>query len=455
MSEVKLTIIKTFERYTPGVKVDQKMVKYWDSSISKGDKSLEDFFLYLANSVEYTSHVKTVLTNMYYEHMANCDVDVHDFFESMLEVNKDKLMSDVDVWNYVASSLQFEQQHRDLVLKLWRLQSDQDPTEREIQSLINLFKEDQTFSIGDLQTIVESRSKTTPISNTTLDDDDVSIATTPDNVDFSFTAPEIEENIDNDLEIVQEYEKVFERNMNVREYIHYIKKLRMHRNDPGYIPRMYEKHNVSYQQVKEILNVYVDRYLLEDTFINEYIKRLDEPGFLDALRLETINSSEYEQKMCKKIQGIYQSMFGEKMTMSDTMFLFERAKGAGLELTSDELNEKVAEFRIEHDEITQSIFDMYLEIYDRQPDNNELMKHTMFIRTNGPMSMSRIVFDMKDSLEFHDVIKKKISKIYSKQTNESIFPSKLYAVLNIILPNKYADDIDNQIEKAIKDMQTT
>jgi hypothetical protein len=268
--------------------------------------------------------------------------------------------------------------------------------------------------------------------------------------------PRIPDGIAPDLELVDQYEDVFKRPMNVREYILYINELRSHRGELDFVEALYDKQSTYYKGIMEIMHVFLDKYISEDQFLVHYLAKIHDPSYLGTLRAEVIGSKEYAQKMTKKLQTLYRNMYGELMSQEDVEYLFERIKAQEVGLNEDSLNERVTEFRVENDDIVQRIFDVFFDVLDREPDIHEQNATFRYIRQHIAEDRIRvneqIGLDLKDSLEYHDVLKRKISKVYTKHCRDVLFPSKMYHVLNKVLPMKHLSSIDAYIEEVVNEM---
>jgi hypothetical protein len=250
--------------------------------------------------------------------------------------------------------------------------------------------------------------------------------------------------------------------MNVREYILYIRDLRAHKKSQTlsqFLEEVRERQSSYFNSAKELMHRYLEKYLDEDSFIGHCLPRLHaDPKYLETLKREVVESTEYADNMTTKLQTIYESLYGERMDDADVGCLFARIKSQGTELVDESLNEKVASFKVETDEMLQRIFDIFFKVLDREPDSNEQTRYIEFIRENNSLSMTdvqdRIVHDLKDSLEFHDILKRNITTAYAKFSRDALFPSKVYAILQTVLPFKHAPNIDEIIDQTIKELVT-
>ena len=272
----------------------------------------------------------------------------------------------------------------------------------------------------------------------------------------------IEANTANDFEIIAEYEHIVQRSMNVREYVLYINDLRVKKQQSStalseYIEDLFRTQNGQFNLAKDTMHMYLEKYLTEESFIAQCLPRVHaDSSYLKVLRKEIINSQEYKDKMIERLQDIYASLYGEEMGRSDVEFLFERIKVNELALTSDTLTESVASFKVETDELLQHIFDVFFDVLDREPDGVEQLSYMAVVRRMSDTSKEsieeKISVELKESLEYHDILKRKIAKAYAKHNRDTLFPSKMYGLLQKVLPYRLSKSIDNLIERAVQDL---
>ena len=519
-----------FLRYIPATDPDKKLVKYWANALAKGDKDMDDLLGYIAKHTEYINHIKYAFTDMYYEHLSSQeDTDIGKLFDRMVaSEGVDRPLTLDDVWVWLSNTEMFERQYSDIIAKLFDTFFTRPPTETERKALLSRLRTSRAYTVDMLQRDIERSSAAAAAAADNADIlhmlaggtgnasaaresrgdggdatgdmtgdaaamlllgvDGAGMVTSGGNGGGAGragsgsvgnnankgTAGQVYE----DMEIVDAYEAVFNRNMNVREYILYIDELR-HANRSAdaaaldeHITMLHDAHSSIFNSVKEIMQVYVDRYTTEDEFIGHYLARAHNPDFLNALKREVFDSQEYQEKMSERLMAIYYNLYGEKMTADDAVFLFRQVKHRRMELVSDALNETVAAFKAENDEVLQRIFDIFFDVFDREPDGAEQQKYVAFIRDKKSAATAdddhdddddrelpvpqaiddAIVLDLKQSLEYHDVLKKKITKAYAKFSKDVLFPSKVYQVLDKIVPIKHYKDVDAHIDAAVQEL---
>lgn len=530
MSTISTSVQGLFQSYVPGVVPDKKLVHYWTNAIGKGDKTMADFQNYMSKNNDYLNHIKLTFTDMYYDHLASAGDEVPDsnvLFENMLVINRDKLLTDQDVWNFISGLPAFSAQYSDIIGKLFRPVHEREPTVQELETFLRRFKRDRSYSIdrlrhdiiggvgigGDLEggggyplidllgasndgaafpsSAAGAAAASVPSSGLLGGDGSDLLMQQLDpssragiagsaSGQLSATAPSPAAasaaaagggvatitvakaaSITRDFEIIERYERAFQRNMNVREYVLYIDDLRVqHRASADSLGRciesLYQTQVAHYNSAKEIMHLYLEKYLTEEAFIAQCLPRVHaDPEYLDALRRDVIESQEYRERMIGKLQSIYLGLFGEEMEDEDVSYLFERVKRTSLALVADSLTETVAEFKTENDELLQRIFDAFFEVLDREPDGDEQQSYMALIRAQEGRDRAsiedRIAMDLKDSLEYHDILKRKISKSYAKHHRDTLFPSRMYALLQKVLPVKHMADIDAYIDQVVQE----
>jgi hypothetical protein len=441
-----------FDRYVPNASPDIKLMNYWSNAIAKGDKSMADLTFFLLKNKEYLTSVKARFTDMYYDYIGNADKSNHELFDDMMAYFGDRLITDEDMWDFISNSSAFYRQYTDIIIKVFKSCYDRLPYDEEIRTYMGKFQKDRNYSIECMKQEVLSQNAAKiqsagggAILKVLGKDEEPRTCAAPSLLD--------------DIMYVEQYESVFKRNMNVREYLMYIKELRALKNTDdlvSYIQELYQTQTLFYQNIKEIMHVFLNEYVSEEEFLSKYLVRIGEYNFIDNLRTEVIESPSYEDKMKEKIRTVYEKLFGEKMNIEDNEFLFTQVRSLGLELMHEQINQLVIQFKEENEETIQRIFDIYMEVYDREPDVNEQNRFIAFIRDhkgriNGDVD-DMIMVELKDALEYHDVLKRKISKAFTTIKKDTIFPSTMYRVLNKVLPMKNIKNIDDYIERAILDL---
>jgi hypothetical protein len=473
-SSIDKQIMSLFSTYVPSVPLDKKLINYWSSAIYRGDKSMSDFKVYLCKNNEYLNYIKSRFTDMYYNHLSSNanSPDVNSLYDNMMLVNRDKLLTVDDLWTFMTGVPAFTTQYTDIVTKVFASVHNRDPSTEEIVYFLTKVKSDQTYTIDKLHQDIKMNLSTSGVTDAQQpfhpsgggggggaesSNFDSSREVPPSLSVAQAVTPSL--SFQDDMEIVELFETITQRNMNVREYILYIADLRTAKCKSEYIDDLYAKQTDQFNKVKEMMHLYLERYLTEESFIAQCLPRLyADARYLETLKSEVIESEEYKSMMITKLQGIYQSLYGEPVDQDDVDYLFMRVKQQKLQLLADSLVEMVAEFKAENDEMLQRVFNVFFTVLDREPDAAEQSQYMTFIRNQFSRSSTdiedQISKELKESLEYHDILKRKIIMVYAKYRQDTLFPSKVYAVLQKVLPAKHFRNVDDYIEQEVQNILT-
>jgi hypothetical protein len=463
-------LVRMYTTHIPNVPLDKKLLNYWTNAIQRGDKTMHDFTSYLSKNTDYLNYVKLRFTDMYYDHFScsgdTAIPDVNTLYENMMLVNRERLLTSEDIWKFITDVPAFAAQYTDIVTKLFASVHNREPSSEETVYFFSKVKGDQTYTIDKLHQDIRSIGVEQPFVNNpsraVVDDvvraggADAAAADGAKHLPVTQAVlPSL--SFQEDIDIVEMYEAVTQRNMNVREYILYIEDMRAAKNQKQFIEDLYAKQTDQFNRVKEMMHLYLERYLTEEAFIAQCLPRIHaDVRYVDTLKAEVIDSDEYQSMMTQKLQAIYQSLYGESMEADDVSYLFARVKHQKLQLLAEGLTEMVAEFKTENDELLQRIFDVFFLVLDREPDASEQAHYMTFIRNQMSRSKEdiedKIARDLKESLEFHDILKRKITADYAKHRRDTLFPSKIYAVLQRVLPAKHSDGIDEYIAHEVQEL---
>jgi hypothetical protein len=173
-----------------------------------------------------------------------------------------------------------------------------------------------------------------------------------------------------------------------------------------------------------------------------------------VLQTDIVISDEYQKKMTDKIKQLHDTMYGEEMVDEDCAYLFNRIRDRQLGILNEDLNRLIAEFKKETDEIVQKVFDIYMEVYEREPEDDELNGHVTFMRmtTDTGIAEATIKKDLRNALEYHDVLKKRIKKVHNAvhgSQAQSISQSHIFKILEKVLAYKDRDDVDTVISQFV------
>ena len=243
--------------------------------------------------------------------------------------------------------------------------------------------------------------------------------------------------------------------MNVREFLFYKTTLETCTDVIETITEFKEKHTSTLVAVQEIIIKYLGYNVDEERFIRDYLFKINNESFLQDLKISIIASEEYETKMKHRLNIIYNQLYDEELNADDQEYIFEKIKAEGFELLNEELNRFIVDFKNESDHITERIFRIIIDTFGREPDCHEIDSFSSVYRKNTGKTFEDIdklvERELQDSLEYHDVLKKKIRDTYVKVKGTQILPSLLYSTLQKIVSDQDKKNVDTHIEAIIQD----
>lgn len=253
-------------------------------------------------------------------------------------------------------------------------------------------------------------------------------------------------------ETLDAFERSFKRPMFVHEYFKYVLQ-KAYEPDPTPITQfqgIYEKFVEDFNIMRRILNDYINVTLDEYTFVKKYLYEVDDARFFTQIVDEIVNSDDYKRFMCEKLDELYRSLFKESLQDHDITYVFKKVYFEKLDLYNEALNDRLIELKTETDDIISHIFTQYTKVLERPPDVYEINELVQKYRALLPtMSYDDINKDTEQtlimSLEFHDILKKKI-----KQVVPHIKPRVLFDHLKALiadLDGETMETLEHKIKK--------
>jgi cell division protein FtsB len=445
-----------------GFKLDTKTSKYWTNAISKGDKTYDDFKDYVVRGQDYANYIRSVFVDVYYE-LAPCftrsdTADVHEMFENMMKAKEGDIVSRADIKYFISNTPSFRDGLTLEIVRVYTTVHGYAPGKDVVQHFEEKFLNDAigTYSLEQLEDDIsqhqqQQHSETKQLVNDSMAG--VGGVTTSDYKEGSKS----DHSYSRDNEgIIALYENVVGRNMSAREFVLFVADLAAAKDKAALaksIDVRIQKHLV---HVQDIIHRFLDIDLDRDAFIHEHlIPAFSNDDYGNTLQRDIVLSESYEQKMTAKIKQLHDTMYGEQMVEEDCSYLFNRIRDRQLGIMNEDLNRLIAEFKKETDEIIQRVFDIYMEVYEREPEDDELNGHVTFMRmsTDKNIAEATVKSGLRSALEYHDVLKKRIKKahaaLHAQQTSSAapITQSHIFRILDKILPYKDRDDIDSLISQ--------
>lgn len=427
----------------PDFKLDNKLLNYWANALQKGEKSADDFVAFVLNGSDYHNYMRGVYVDAYYElsSLLEESANVYTMFEDALTNSSGKPFTSSDARHHIVVSPQFTSGCAQVIKKLYTTIHNTDPSVELIEKYINMFVNNDTYTLDDLHDDIQKDNDNSANANT------LNVSETENTSQETKSATDLVL----DLECVDLYEQVFERGMNAREYLIFARDIN---NIPTknakleYIKSLKNSIKQTYTEVQDVVYKYHNEVITEEDFIRSHLYRsVTSQGYPSLLCTEMIKSELYQEKMMQKLQDIYQTMYDDFLPDDDIEYLFSQVRALGIELMNEDLNQIVGKFQKDTDEIIESLFHVYMSVFTREPDNAELAMHIPIVRNTDDREsvLHDIAIELRKSLEYQDVIKNKIKKL-----NPSLKSSEVYRILEKALNNhRLSDDIDTHLTSLV------
>lgn len=468
-------------------KVDKKLVGYWVQSIDSGDKSLEDFKTFLTNSHDYKQAVKNKFIDIFYDKLS--DTDYHSAYEQFVIEKEGEVVEENDIVDYITNSLQFVEKYTAIILALYETLIGVSPTNEHVSFYVKKFQESGEYDIDSLRNDIEKRIHEIDACKNENGSEEVEESSVAhhiiqklnsvseevlsnimkllegnngveENKQHESTSKGVENDSEKDEQLINDFEKVFGRSMEARELLYYKERLSNSSSDSISHQESFQnyksKFTTLYEQISVVLKQYLDEDIDECAFIKRFLTHLDDDEFLQSFSHDIIYSPDYEKKMKERVNSLYKHLYDETMEQDDEEYVFSRVKDKCYKLFDDSLNNEIVEYKNYIDSIGERVLHIFMKTLEREPDKTEASKFLKMYRKQAdsvPCEMveDEITNELRDSLEYHDIIKNRIKKIYNKVHDNMPHASIIYSVLKrIITENDHlSKNMDEIIEKHI------
>jgi hypothetical protein len=443
-----------------GRNLETKSLNWWCNCISNNVKTLQDFEQSLLESDEYVAKISALYKTVWREHMMSQDVN-HDAEDNFVENFFGKYVTIDDIFHHIVQQVEYTAKHRDMIQSEYRINYNEFPTEEVIQFYLDKFKSDMSYDIHNLSRDVVASAHTAPV-NVNVNDNAIEAPTMFEpsiellqpqpSIIIRYVTPTM------NTDAIVAFESAFGRPMYVQEYFKYI----INANTDPDFHALHLEHEYNYNRLNEIFTSYTGQPIEEyPEYIMTYFNDVENAGFFENIIEDIISSEGYRFRMSKHIATLYKQLYDEDLEASDVEWIFSIVKRQKLCISDDRINNTLATFKTETDEITSHIFKVFLTVLGRQPDMFEIEQYIEEYRRQVNDDVKPVTYQMVDSvlennliksLEFHDVIKKKIKETYN---GKEIRASVLFEILNKVLAVIGGTEAENiafaNIDKIIQD----
>lgn len=469
--------IQSLHNELVGKSLDTSTLAFWATSIMKGSQSIDDFIEFVINTDDYKKNADSQFKYNYFMYV---DYDLSEttlanFQDYAIKKIKETQtsMNESDIHAYISQLDTFIEKYTYIVKTVYNLKYSSECPGEICKKYVDKFATNPLYNIDLLENEIDnSEYKTTDTADTSKvetvagqvdkshdfrlayvnatnempsDNDMIVMQNMSANIDklveiFVASKKVVVEPIPqkttyDDIEL-ERFQAAFQRPMYVQEYYKYVVN-----NENDMIEDygdLKEMHDANFNHMRQLVQLYTNVAMEELDFIKKYLDKIDNPRFFDDFVDTIISSIEYEINQKTSINARYKRMFDEDLESHDTNFIFNKVKLAKLSLVDDAIEQMLTAFKSDTDDIITHVFEKYISVLERQPDIFEITKWVEVYRH------SDIGFDQQDdvvesvlmkSLEFHDILKKRIRALYSEKKGSAILPSILYNTLDVVLPN--------------------
>lgn len=434
-----------------GKQLESKTVNYWAACITNNMKTLEDVKAIFLKSDDYLARLNSIFTDAWHYYIgAGSEVNETDatFF---VNSNKGKIATDETAFQYIANTEQFNKKYTGMISNLYMNYKNNVCDYRVLEFYLTKFKSDKAYNIDNVTNDIKNDvhlivTKGVEEQEKRKKQEDEYIRFGRYFEEVTGRSPSIETDLPKQIEektlntkAIDTFELTFERPISVQEYFKYIHdQPELTEEDFQYL---YEEHSSNFNHLREIYQSYTGNSIDEyKTFIKKYLYDIDHPDFFDNIVKTIIDSKEYELSMKKELADTYKKMYDEKLEEQDVEFLFNIVKKQQCGINDDSLVNIITVFKNESDNIIQHIFQQYVNVLEREPDMYEIEQYVAYYRTE--LNDNQNTFDainavleqkLMQSLEFHDIIKKRIRTIHKDIRSKEVLPSVMFDNLNRVI----------------------
>jgi len=254
-----------------------------------------------------------------------------------------------------------------------------------------------------------------------------------------------------------EFDTINGRPMHVKEFLKYYPLLSNtpHNELSDKLQIIHNKYVHDRDIVADLYKKYTRYQIKEREFIEKYLYVVDNAQYSDIVIDELTHKLEYRSEMYGVIRKIYSNLFGTTIVEDDLEYTFEIIQQNKCELSSPSITELVSGIKKETDEFLQRMTSIFDKLLQRTPDENEQVLYKKKYRDEHDVSGTddAIYEIIYNSLEYHDILKQHIRRVYKKHTNKDPMPSTLFNVLQKAL--SASGDVIRNLDKLaefVKDM---
>lgn len=253
---------------------------------------------------------------------------------------------------------------------------------------------------------------------------------------------------DTSRRLIAVFETIYGRPITVHEFLKWSPRLKDSQTNvmSSTLRESLEHFNESMNMVDKIHKQYLgkvdDRYVMIGKYINEIDHSTCYENLINSIIENRYNAGVYEKCMRELIVSIYKNTYDKDPRPTDVDYFFKHAKLNKYHLESTELSGLITEKKQETDLFIASMVKVFQNILCRDPDVLEVVEYLEYYRNDmaeksdvldSISSDTRVANELYASLEFNDVLRNEIQRLYIEITKTPPLPSVMYKCLQHML----------------------
>lgn len=460
--------IQTFHNSILGRNLDSKTLNYIVNRIQLKQLTVDDYEHGLLRGEDYVNFITKRFRESYMD-LIGFDISEEDF-KRFCDAFVGQIVSESAIFKYVVSLPQFDEKYISVINNLFMLTKKEACGIAVLNFYLSLFKSNPTYNVDmladdikrdlhivDATTQKEAVSGYAPTAVPAISDQDanyIRFAKTFENeigglpVDLGMWLKERlckkdeASKMKMKKDTMHAFEQVYKRPMFVEEYFKYAVD-----NHVADFQHVHSMHNGNFNRMRELYEAYTMKHMSEHEYVKNYLYEVDNAAFFDNIVDEIVSSESYAECMKAAVAQKYKQLYDEELDSNDIVYIFGIVKERKLSHVDGALSQLLVEIKKATDEIISHIFKQFSAVLERHPDVYEIDTYVAYYRERQPEALSTIDIQLEGilmhSLEFHDIMKKRIKSQYVSIKKRDILPSIVFSTLNKLLEMIDACTMDN------------
>jgi hypothetical protein len=365
-----------------------------------------------------------------------------DFEEFWQDVKSQTSIVDSDtIDTYVRHTFAFQEKYTQIIKDLFNQHYNREPTNVELEMYLDKLAITKNYEYDQLADDVKNSQKQN-VSNTTPPQQ---VVEAPSIIQHTHTTQFVL-----DEECIQQFEKVFNRPMFVKEYYKYVVLPNQQEKQHIFssLETLYQQHTSMYNKMANLSMAYLNTQLSEHEYVNTHLLKIDAPHYVDDYITAAVNSTGYIQNMMTNLTTYYKKIYDLTIDDEDLHYLFVLVQKTKSPLRDEKVIDILKSFKQQTDDIIDNIFMVYQQVLERQPDMYEIEEQVVIYRNkirdrSFDELNSALARTLTNTLEFHDIIKKHIKARFLQLKNQEVNPSRLYSILQKLISSQDELTVEN------------